>query len=329
MIGNSALVGLARVFTVSLVLWVSKSSLAGAEANITRTNWSDRWITNVIELTMPVNHFVNEYHTNWVTHLRTNVFNVYATNHVLRTETNRVVVDAFQTNYAVSFHTNWNMRRVTNHVVVDAIWTNTVVEYRTNRIEKTQINPVTVTLLQTNIVNNYQTNWSTLSLTNWETVVLFKTNWLSQPVTNFIQVDMPARAAAAVSAQSEPVPPQAALTEPGFPAPSVDWTGPLAIEAARTSRPPANDLVEVRLRVRWTGQTANPLQVQNWRVEREDGAVFLFGQEQEIKRQLPLGKYKVEARLKANDDNPPLVARGTLVVTLRDAVVQQYLWVKK
>jgi len=107
------------------------------------------------------------------------------------------------------------------------------------------------------------------------------------------------------------------------------WAGPLALEAARTSLAPANDLVEVQLKVRRTDDTGVPVLVQNWRVERDDGAVLLFGQDQQFKRPLPVGKYKVEAKLKAEGDDSPLSVRGTLSVTLHDATIKPRLLVKK
>jgi hypothetical protein len=225
------------LFTITVALWASGPSLAGEEVTITRTNWVERWITNEIDVRMPVNRFVNEYRTNWVTQLRTNVVDVYLT------------------------------------------------------------------------------NWAVRNLTNWQTVVLFKTNWLTQPVTNLVEIDLPSRAV--TPAETAPLAPMAA------------WTGPLAIEAVRTARPPANDLVEVQMQVRRTDNTPAPLQVQQWRVEREDGAILLFGQEQDFKRQLPLGKYKVEAKLKTEGDNLPLSLRGTLSVTTREAVVQPRLVARK
>ena len=300
---NAALVSLVRTVAVSLVLWASGLSLVGLEANVTRTNWFDRWITNVIEVRMPANRFVNEYHTNWVTQLRTNVVDVYATNRVTRTLTNQVVVDAFRTNFVVAYQTNWHTEMLTNQVAVS--------------------------VLRTNFVDQYHTNLSTLSLTNWETVVLFQTNWITQPVTNVVRTDMPTRPAVPVTAPNEVAEPKEARAETASPAPATAWTGPLAIEAARTARPAANNLVEVQLKVRWTGNTVAPLQVQNWRVEREDGAILLFGQDQEFKRQLPVGKYKVEARLKGEGDNPPLAARGTLSVTTLEATIHQKLLARK
>jgi len=266
---RTALIGLGRVSILALVLWASRVSLFGAEVAIIRTNWFDRCITNVIEVRMPANRFVNEYHSNWVTQLRTNIVDVFATNQVA------------------------------------------------------------VELLRTNFVARYQTNWNTLNLTNWEAVILFKTNWITQQVTNVVQVAAPARPSAAEATPGAVAESKEARAEIVAPAPAAAWGGPFAIEAARTSLPAANNLVEVQLKVRGTAAAAAPLQVQTWRVERDDGAILLFGQDQDFKRQMPVGKYKVEARLKGEGDNPPLSARGTLSVTLSEATIQPKLLVRK
>lgn len=326
---HAALVRLIRALTVSLALWGFGIAAVGLEANVTRTNWSDRWITNVIEVQMPLNRFVNEYRTNWVTQLRTNMIEVYATNRVTRTLTNRVMVDAFRTNLVVAYQTNWSMIRQTNPIVVEAAWTNVVVAYHTNWNTWTLTNRVAVNVLRTNFVDRYQTNWGTLNLTNWETVVQFKTNWITQPVTRVVQLDLPNQPVATAPAARGATEQKEAAGEPASPRIAASWTGPLTIEAARTARSPANDLVEVQLKVRWTSDTATPPQVQSWRVEREDGAILLFGQDQEFKRQLPVGKYKVEARLKAAGTDHPLAARGTLSVTTREATIQQKALVKR
>ena len=286
---------MARVLALSLTLCASARSLPGAEVTITRTNAVERWITNVIDVRMPVNRFVNECHTNWVTEVRTNWS--------MRTLTNRVEVRATWTNHVTAYHTNWIPRNVTNHVAVN--------------------------LVRTNFVDRYHTNWSTLVLTNWQTVVLLKTNWITQLVTNVIQMDVPTRSAAAAPVPKEMVEPKEASVETTFSTSAAGWTGPLAIEAVRTARPPANDLVEVSMRVRWTGKTTTPLHVQHWRVEREDAAVLLFEQEQDFKRELPVGRYRVEARLKPEGGNPPVSARGILSVTAREALIQPRLFVRK
>jgi hypothetical protein len=300
--GNTALVGLFRVLAFNLVLSASSPALAGAEVTIMQTNRVERWITNIVNIQMPENRFVDEYHTNWVTQMQTNLVDVYTT--------------------------NWTMVRQTNEVEVAAIWTNNVTAYHTNWTTRTLTNDMTLNLVRTNFLDQYLTNWTTLNLTNWETLVLFKTNWITQPVTNVVQFEVPTRPAAAATAPSEAVATPEVPADAATPVPT-GWSGPLAIEAARTSRRPANDLVEVQLNVRRTDNAPGPVQVQHWRVEREDGAVLLVGQEQQFKRPVPVGRYKVEAKLKAEGDNPAISVRGTLSVTLRDATIQPRLMVKK
>jgi hypothetical protein len=305
MIANATLLRVVRSFALSLALCLPGAALLSQEANVTRTNLSDHWITNVVEVRMAVNRFVNQYRTNWVTQLHTNVIDVCATNRVTRTLTNRVEVAAIWTNYITARQTNWSMRTVTNPVVVHAHATNYVTAYRTNLTTTTLTNHVAINLVRTNLVDQYRTNWSTLTQTNWTTVVQYKTNWITQPATKLVQIDLPTR------------PPATAAT----------WSGPLAIEVAKATRLPANNLVEVRLRVKWTGGAAAPPQVENWRVEREGGAVLLFGQEQEFKHQLPVGSYKVEAKVRAKGEDSPLTARGTLSVSGREVTVQPRLLV--
>jgi hypothetical protein len=300
--GKTALPGLCRVLAFNLALAASSLSLAGAEVTITQTNWIERWITNVINVQMPDNRFVNEYHTNWVTQIRTNVVDVYATNWTMVKQTNVVEMAATWTNQVTACHTNWTTRTLTNHVTLNSV--------------------------RTNFVDRCQTNWSTLTLTNWETVVAFKTNWITQPVTNVTQIDLPTRPAAVAVPPSAAIEPPAAPVETASPV-SAGRAGPLVIEATRTSRPPANDLVEVQLKVRRTDNASGPVQIQRWRVEREDGAVLLSSQDQQFKRPLPVGKYKVEARLKAEGDDPGPAVRGTLSVTLQDATFTPRLLVRK
>jgi hypothetical protein len=83
------------------------------------------------------------------------------------------------------------------------------------------------------------------------------------------------------------------------------------------------------MKVKRTDSTAALLQVQQWRVEREDGAILLFGQDQDFKRELPVGNYRVEAKLKVEGDNPALSVRGTLSVTARETVIQPRLLVRR
>ena len=73
----TALLGGGRILALGLVFCAAGRVLTGAEVTLTRTNWVERWITNVIDVRIPVNSFVNEYRTNWVTALRTNIVDVY------------------------------------------------------------------------------------------------------------------------------------------------------------------------------------------------------------------------------------------------------------
>jgi hypothetical protein len=303
MIANAALGGKLRLLTLVVALWAPRLALFGFEATVTRTNWSDRWITNVIQVTIPTNRYVNAYHTNWT----------------MQTITNPVEVRAVWTNVVVAYYTNWTTRTRTNTVSVGATHTNFVTRYQTNWS----------TLTLTNLLTRYQTNWTTLNLTNWEAVVMLRTNWVTLPVTNVVQIDVATRPAAPAAAARQVVAPKPAVAEPSSTAPVAAWSGPLVIEASRTTQSSANGLVEMQIRVRWNDSRTAPLQVLSWRIEGENGAVFLFGQEQEFKPQLPAGNYKVEVRLKGEADAPTRAVRGTLSVTTREVTVEPRLLVRK
>jgi hypothetical protein len=276
--GHAAFVRRVGALSVTLSLCAAGSSAFGTEANVTRTNWVERWITNLVEVRMPLNRFVNEYHTNWVTQFHTNVVNVYTTNFVTRTLTNHFLVDAFRTNF----------------------------------------------------VTAYQTNWRTLDLTNWQTAIVMTTNWVTQSLTNVVQVDLPKTLVAKEAVVSgEAAEPKEAKTETAASPLAASMSGPVVLEAARTTRPPHNDQVEVQLNVRGNSDPAPILQVKQWRVEREDRAILCFGQDQEFKRELPAGRYKVEVKVRQDEQRALLTVRGTLVVTPGEALIQQNLAARK
>lgn len=241
------------VLLTMLGTWIVR----GNEVTLARTNYVERWITNLIEVQAPFNHFINRYHTNWVDKFWTNVVDVYSTNRVSRVVTNRIVVDAFRTNFAQS----------------------------------------------------YQTNLKTLHLTNWTTVLVLRTNWVTQSITNVVDLDLPAT-----------TPPK---NRPRASNQTMDGTEPLELAASKTPRPLPNNQIEVKLIVHWTNDTTAPVQVQQWRVEREDGSILCFGQEQEFKRGLPAGKYKVKVKAQRESSGPLLAALGTLAVTPSEVVLQQ------
>jgi hypothetical protein len=280
---NSALVRTVQIAALSVGLGAAPFPAPGAESYVSRTNWVERTITNFIEVRMPKNVFVNEYHTNWVEQVNVNVVEVYKTNHVTRNLTNTVVVDSVRTNLLTAY--------------------------------------------QTNFVVAYQTNWKTLNLTNWQTVVLLRTNWVAQPANNLVQLNpAPART---VSAPKPIVEPKVARLDVPSSPPAVVATEELVLEASRSARSGANNQAEIQLKVRAVDEAEPAAQVQQWRVEREDGAILSFGQDQEFKRSLPVGKYKVEAKVRHEADGPLLLVRGLLTVNAAEATIQPMLVVKR
>ncbi len=273
---NPAQVVVVQVLTVATILCAAARPATALEASLTRTNYSERWITNVIEVTVPINRFFNEYRTNQVELLRTNILDVFKTNTVTRTLTKQITVDDFLTNY----------------------------------------------------VTAYQTNWKTLNLTNWETVLVMKTNWVTQPMTNVVQIDLPA---------SQPAPAEAAAHRPAAEPkrvvpetlPAATTTGPLTLEVTRSARPAAKNLVPVQLKVRWTVDEGNALLVQQWRIEQENGGILCFGPTTELLRELSAGTYKVEVKVKKDATSQVLAARGTMIVTAREVVFKPTLTAKR
>src|ERR1051325_3575472 len=111
-----------------------------ADSVVVQTNWVEQSITNVVELRMPKNLFVTEFHTNWFDQFTTNFVTLYQTNHTTKYETNQVVVDLIKTNVVDARITNWVTKYVTNTVAVSRVRTNSVDFYHTNWIGKTMTN---------------------------------------------------------------------------------------------------------------------------------------------------------------------------------------------
>jgi hypothetical protein len=289
-------------------------SINGAETYVTRTNWVEKAITNVVEVRMPKNIFVNEYHTNWVEQVQTNV--------VVRELPRKVVVDFVHTNVSTHYTTNYINKSEERTVYIDVLSTNFVDHFRTNVKFLHLTNDVAVNLVKTNFVDRFRTNWQTLNFTNFQTVLVMKTNWVTQRVTNVVQIDSPVRSTPASSstvaaAKPERQPLRAAAN-------TAD--GPI-LEGAKTGNQPENNLVEVLLKVRWPADASDAPKVQQWKIEGQDGAFMSVGQEQTFKKELPVGTYKIEATLKSTP--PAQVLRGTLVVTANEVVVRQKTTGKK
>ncbi len=250
-----------------------------------------RVITNVIEVWVPTNVFVNVYHTNQFAAQRTNVFDVYRTNWVSRTLTNTIAVELRQTNLVTRYQTNL------------------VTGYQTN------LN----TFTRTNLVTRQRTNVNTFSLTNWQTVLVFKTNWITRPIANLVQIDVPvdqavtAPAAAGVESKGE--------VATAIAAPTTASTGGPILEARRTAKPSVNGQAEISLKLKSAGNETPKFLSQEWQVERSDRSVLLFGRGPEFRREVPLGTYKVEVKTRSTEDSPLVRVRGNFEV-LRDEVIQ-------
>lgn len=226
--------------------------------NETQTSWIPRVITNIIEVRIPTNIFVNIYRTNQFEVVRSNTINVYRTNWLDRTETRVVPVDVTRTNY----------------------------------------------------VTHYQTNLNVMTLTNWESVLVMKTNRVTQRVPNVVEIDLPAEQ-----------PPTAAASPKETPAPAARAEG-LTLATATTGKAVVDDLVEVSFKLKSADGNAPKLASYEWRVERTDGSVLLFGQDAEFKREVPMGTYRVEVKTRATASSPVVRVRGIVEVTDREAVQQ-------
>jgi hypothetical protein len=293
---------------------------AGLETvDVLRTNWIPRVITNVIEIRMPMNNFITEYRTNrfveWRTNVidvyrtnrfvewQTNVIDVYRTNWVTRMRTNTIAIEQTQTNLVTAYQTNLNIITLTN-------WEIALV-FKTNLATKTLTNSVTVEQTRTNLTTRYQTNVNTLTLTNWETVLVIKTNRVKQPVAKLVEVNLPAAPADVVKAPGGAESKIATATASATLESGTSWT----VEAARTEKPPADNQVEVQLKLKSAGGAVSTLLLPEWRVERTDGSVLLFGQGQEFKRELPPGTYRVQVTARLAGGSPSELARANLEVT--------------
>jgi len=255
---------------------VSTPLLTAAERTITVTNRTERWITNFIEVRMPTNIFVDEFHTNWIERFVTNVVTI--------------PVEATRTVRVENYKTNWNTLKVTNQIPVN--------------------------MVRTNFVDLVQTNWRTLTLTNWETVLVMKTNWIMQPVTNVVQIDL-------ISNRVAPI--EVAVKAPPVKEPSISLASTpsesLQFEVSRTARPANKNTAELLMKARWVASPEEQVQVRQWRVESQDGAILCYSQDQDFRRELPIGRYKIELKAQRDANSPLLSARGLVELKAADASV--------
>jgi hypothetical protein len=278
------------------------------------TNVTARYITNVIQISMPTNIFVDEFRTNWVRRDVTNVVDLFRTNFVPWTKTNMLGVTSYVTNTFTAYRTNLNTITQTNWETVVVNRTNTitkpvtkVVEYtNTLLVEKTLTNLVTA--FQTNFARAFLTNYKNLTLTNWETVLVMKTNWTSRPVTNVVEIEMSAPATPAAAAS---VVATASKTEAARSASVNDITQKLEFDLTHIGTPERPGNFPVRLIL--LSANSAPLPVFEWRVEKADGTALMGGARPEFTGSLPAGVYKVVARIRADDGSIRTIRGSTEV----------------
>ncbi len=201
------------------------------------------------------------------------------------------------------YRTNW----------VSEYRTNVISLYQTNRSQVFLTNRFLVEVVQTNYVTAYRTNLETLNLTNWETVLVLRTNWINRLVTNVAQIDVPVAPPASASSAISPSA-GASLSIP------VSSDG-LILESVKPPKKVGDEEWEVCLRVRSVNEGPSPT-VQRWRIERADGAILSFSQEQVLTRELTPGRYRVEARVQRQGASAIKVLRSILVVTPDAAMLQ-------
>ena len=137
---------IALAFLITALPFPSLAANAARPAivNTTITNALTRYLTNVIEVSVPKNVFVDQFRTNQVRREVTNVIDLYQTNMVARYRTN--IVDQYRTNLLTVTLTNWE-----NLVVIRTNW---VTQAVTNVVEFTRTNVVRHTVNTTNVVTS-------------------------------------------------------------------------------------------------------------------------------------------------------------------------------
>ena len=259
---------LPRVIALGLLITALPFQILPANAarpvivNTTITNALTRYLTNVIEISIPNNVFVDEFRTNRVRRDVTNLVDVYQTN----------IVFQYRTNVKTLTLTNWE-----NLVLIRTNWVN---------------QPVT------NIVEFTRTNFVMLTVTNWKPVTVTTTNFVFRPGTSPAEIPQPIPSAAPASVPAVSGTP--ALTAEPLPiASATDRDRGLELELTHVAVPTRPGQFPIRLTLLSAAGTTLP--VSEWRVEKTDGGGLMVGAKTEFSTVLPAGIYRVTARVPAAD----------------------------
>jgi hypothetical protein len=262
------------------------------------TNWTARFITNVIEVSIPNIIFVDEYRTNWLRRDLTNVIDLFKTNLVTQFRTNLLTADRYHTNVVIAWRTNLKTLTLTNWENVVLIRTNWVNQPVTNVVEFT--NTILAVVYRTNLVHGFSTNYKTLTLTNWESLVVTTTNWVTRPATNLAGIEpSPAPAPAIAAAATAATPTPAPNTEPVPTARAADLAQKLELDLVHIGAPGRPGQFPIRLTL--LSSSGSTLPVLEWRVEKTGGGALMVGSRAEFTAALPVGIYRVVARVRSDD----------------------------
>jgi len=323
-------IALALLITALLLQILPANAARPVIVNTTITNALTRYLTNVIEISIPNNVFVDEFRTNQVRRDVTNLIDLYQTNIVFQSRTNVLTVDRYATNLVAAWQTNVKTLTLTN-------WKNLVL---------VRTNVLTVDRYATNLVTAWQTNVKTLSLTNWENLVFIRTNWVNQPVTNIVEftrtnfvgftvtnwvtataitTNFVSRAITSPAEIPQPVPatPPASLpsatgtsapkAEPRPTASAADLDRGLELDLTHVGTPTRPGEFPIRLAL--LSASGATLPVSEWRVEKNDGGGLMVGAKTEFSTVLPAGIYRITARVRAADGTTRNVRGNTEVKT--------------
>jgi hypothetical protein len=100
-------------------------------------------------------------------------------------------------------------------------------------------------------------------------------------------------------------------------------TDALLMEASRGTKSAPSSQADVRLKARWANREGSEVQVQQWRVQSQEGSILCFGQDSEFRRNLPYGSYKVELKARFEPNIPVVTIRGLLSVSAREVRLDQ------
>ncbi len=258
--------------------------------NTTITNTLTRYLTNVIEVSIPNNVFVDVFRTNRVRRDVTNLIDLYQTNIVLQYRTNVLTADRYVTNLVTTWHTNVKTLTLTN-------WENLVL-LRTNWVRQ----PVT------NFVEFTRTNFVMLTVTNWIPVTVTRTNFVSPPSTRPAEIAQPVTAAAPVPILATTTTP-APKAEPLPTAPAADLGRGLELDLTHVGAPTRPGQFPIRLVL--LSASGAILPVSEWRVEKTGGGGLMVGAKPEFSTDLPAGIYRIAARVRSDDGTTRNVSGDT------------------